>query len=618
MKHSHYFRLLGLCLLCGGMQTSCVDNDYDLDETDYTLGIETNITLPTCSTGEIFLRNFMDLEEDGVVQYIWDEQLKDSIFCVRQTGKADIDSIHVNEIRIKKPYVSGVDTIIYLNLGFNKQTTKIEEQSFRYDFTQDEVNYKIINATANNLSPNILHIVRGSVDDVTLTLNLYVEGLPSYIPIVHFDSLTLSYPIDVRVKKCFFRDKECSVDKGVITLTQKDENGIRVNDPIEIKLMMDGIQTGNNFIFNADNHSISFNGTIGLNGSFRIETSEIDWENYENEKEKHTKGNNKSHLAGLLPSSIAIRGNGTLDNDIVVKTFNGIISHKVSNVVPIKLENLPDFLKEEEVVLNLDNPIILFSTEHKIPATASTSIEIKSNTCEISVKTDEILVEEGFKQYYIADKKVNSLPEAYSEANRVSISGSITNLIHKIPKEIEVLISPITLYAQDVDIRRNHAINIDYEIYAPVIFGNDPQEDKTKLVYSYTEQGWSKELGELKKMNAELIELNGKIDSKLPAKCILTLIPLDKNGEEIKALDVNSVEVEGNTDNQDFKLTIKAANGHTLNDALAGKNGVNQLDGVKYSARLIGTDGEPLRRDARVRLHSMNVSVKGIVSYDAN
>ena len=70
MKHSHYFRLLGLCLLCGGMQTSCVDNDYDLDETDYTLGVETNITLPTCSTGEIFLRNFMDLEEDSLVQYI--------------------------------------------------------------------------------------------------------------------------------------------------------------------------------------------------------------------------------------------------------------------------------------------------------------------------------------------------------------------------------------------------------------------------------------------------------------------------------------------------------------------------------------------------------------------
>lgn len=54
MKHSHYFWLLGLCLLCGGMQISCVDNDYDLDETDYTLGVETNITLPTCSTGEIF------------------------------------------------------------------------------------------------------------------------------------------------------------------------------------------------------------------------------------------------------------------------------------------------------------------------------------------------------------------------------------------------------------------------------------------------------------------------------------------------------------------------------------------------------------------------------------
>ena len=73
MKHLHYFRLLGLCILCGGIQTSCVDNDYDLDNTDYTLGIETNITLPSCSTGDIYLRSFMDLEEDGVIQYVWDE-----------------------------------------------------------------------------------------------------------------------------------------------------------------------------------------------------------------------------------------------------------------------------------------------------------------------------------------------------------------------------------------------------------------------------------------------------------------------------------------------------------------------------------------------------------------
>ena len=58
MKHLHYFRLLGLCFLCGGIQTSCVDNDYDLDNTDYTLGIETNITLPSCSTGDIYLRSF--------------------------------------------------------------------------------------------------------------------------------------------------------------------------------------------------------------------------------------------------------------------------------------------------------------------------------------------------------------------------------------------------------------------------------------------------------------------------------------------------------------------------------------------------------------------------------
>ena len=150
-------------------------------------------------------------------------------------------------------------------------------------------------------------------------------------------------------------------------------------------------------------------------------------------------------------------------------------------------------------------------------------------------------------------------------------------------------------------------------MFAPFTFGED-----FKLVYTDTEQGWAKDLDDLEDLNAELLELRGKIDSDLPAELELTLIPLDVNGKKIDALEVNSIKANGNAKNQEFLFTIKAAKGHSLNDVLAGKNGVKQLDGIKYSARIVGMDGQTLKKNASIRLHSMNVSVRGMLSYDAN
>ena len=196
---------------------------------------------------------------------------------------------------------------------------------------------------------------------------------------------------------------------------------------------------------------------------------------------------------------------------------------------------------------------------------------------------------------------------------RVEFTGSVPNLIKKIPEQVEINVSPVGLYAQELDITKEYDVDINYEVFAPFTFG-----DEFMMVYSDTEQGWAKDLDEMDKLNAERLELNGKIDSDLPATLVLTLIPLDKNGNKIDALEVNEVEIEGNKTNQNFTLTIKAAKGHSLNDVLAGKNGVNQLDGIKYSAVITGENQKTLKKDANIRLHGINVSVKGTISYDAN
>lgn len=635
MKHSHYFRLLGLCLLCGGMQTSCVDNDYDLDETDYTLGVETNITLPTCSTGEIFLRNFMDLEEDGVVQYIWDEQLKDSIFCVRETGTANVDPIRINEIKIAKPQLSKIETEISLrdianlqnqrtnkvrvtvNTPLGEQEIEVADQTFIYDLKENDAKYAIRNAVADHISTDIISIEKVGFDKVEVTLDIHLDGFPSYIPIMHLDHMSLSYPKDLNIIDCKFNGESREISDGKIFLTDEKGDALKISDGVVLKLGITGLQAGESFTFDAPTHHVELNGEFTLNGSFRIETAEFDTDGLSNKINSLTEEDVKAFLAGnwtgLIPMSVGVKGDAEFNKDIVIKTFTGEVTHDVGKIEPIKLDDLPDFLNDEEVVLDLDNPILLFAAKHEIPSTVYTSVELKSNTCETPVKTEEIAINLGENKYYIADKEAAALPDNYRGAQRVGFTGSVPALIQKIPEKIDINVEPVKLHAQELDITKSYNVGIDYEVFAPFTFGED-----FKLVYTDTEQGWAKDLDDLEDLNAELLELRGKIDSDLPAELELTLIPLDVNGKKIDALEVNSIKANGNAKNQEFLFTIKAAKGHSLNDVLAGKNGVKQLDGIKYSARIVGMDGQTLKKNASIRLHSMNVSVRGMLSYDAN
>ena len=643
MKHFRHLPFVGFSLLCAGLHTSCIDNSYDLDETDYTLGIETDITLPACSTGDIYLRSFMDLEEDGIIQYVWDEELQDSIFCVRKSGEADIDPIRINEIKIAKPQLSPIETEISLRdiVGLQEQKknkvkvtiknpllgndieVNVNDTAFIYDLKEGDAKYSIKNAGADHISTDIISIEKVGIDMVEVTLSIQLNGFPNYIPYMHLDNMSLSYPVDLNVTNCEFNGEECKVDNGKIILSGDKGDPIKISDGVKLKLAINGLQTGECFTFDPQTHHVELNGEFTLNGSFRIETSEFDEAELSKKINSLTAKDIQEFLSGnwnsLIPMTLGVVGTADFNKDVVIKTFTGQVTHSVGSIAPIKLDNLPDFLTDEDAVLDLYNPVLLLSVNNYIPSTIQTGFELKSNTCDTPVKTEEIDIDYGYNFYYIADKETNTFPASFFpdgmgiEVQRVEFTGSVPNLIKKIPEQVEINVSPVGLYAQELDITKEYDVDINYEVFAPFTFG-----DEFMMVYSDTEQGWAKDLGEMDKLNAERLELNGKIDSDLPATLVLTLIPLDKNGNKIDALEVNDVEIEGNKTNQNFTLIIKAAKGHSLNDVLAGKNGVNQLDGIKYSAVITGENQKTLKKDANIRLHGINVSVKGTISYDAN
>lgn len=653
--------VFGLMAAMTAMQ-SCIDKDYDLDDMDLTIGTDSDLTLPMCSTGDIILKNIMDLKEDGVVQFVTDGA-GNSYFAVMQDGKANIDPIHINTISFK-PNLSNIDPISInlrelANLAPRQARKKIsvkiplpivgeqtlnipdDQINFHYDLDSDDAKYVI---DANNpssrtkISSDVIQINKVEFKDNTqLVLKMSVNGFFNWIPTATLSNMVLTLPKDLHVSKCTLMDKEAiSIKDGVINLS--DEEGVQIptnGSDITLVLTLAGMEQGENFKFDGDSHIVSFGGEFGISGTFQITAANIDEAalntylannvTLENLQTIYT----TRSLACIMPEKVTFTGQAEFTGEgIVLEKFQGKLQHEVDQIEPIKLDNLPDFLNDDDVVLDLDNPVLLLKARQELPATATTTLTLKS-TVKGTTQTVRIDVSLPGKQdiyYYIADKPLSDkeksmLPAEYRNATPLPISdGKVVNLIKKIPDQINVEVAPIALDASltPIDITDEYNVKVEYKVFAPLTLGSEFQ-----LVYRDTERDWAKDLDDYKDLNVGLLELKAKAHSNLPAKVTLKLIPIDKQGIRVQQLDVNEIVIDASPNGTDkvtdVVFTVKPRGSYTLNDVITGKNGAQQLDGITYEARIDNAEtGATLREDAKIVLKEIQVTLKGGITYDAN
>ena len=641
----HY---LSLGVVTGCMLLSaCVDDSYDLEDVDWTIGSNVDLKLPYCSTDSILLRNIMDLEDDGVVQYVWSDKLQDSIFCVKQSGKADIQPVNVEDIRIRKPQIGNINATVLLSdlTSLSKkhklpvkitlpiigeQTIDIPDKEYFYVITAGEAISRIEdNATATNINHDLLSIESVTIKENTATLQMEVAGLPDYVTHVYMNNLTIDLPKGLQVSKCTFLGRQVAESRfegNRIHLTV-GETRVSKNEDLTLAITFTGITEGEDFTFDAATHTATIQGGFSIEGSFGLKTSEFNADavsaaiaNLSEEDIQYI--SEKQNLDKLMPESITFNGTASFSRDIEVETFTGDLQHQVETIEPIMLDDLPNFLNDDEVVLDLDNPILFLKAKSQIPATATTSITVKNVERNISVTAPNISVigdATGVyeNQYYLADTAATYLPNDYSHAQRITTTGDeISKLIRKIPKQIDIEVAAVRLHAEKLSVTRNYEIDVEYEVFAPISFGSE-----FLLVYRDTERGWAEDIKDVEDIDFGYLTLTAKAFSDLPATTTLKLTPIDENGLTIPQVEVNTVNVPAGADGADISFTIKPKTGFTLNDILNGnpQKGVKKIDGVQYEARLAGTNtGGTLKRNAYLILRQAQVTIKGGVTYDAN
>lgn len=638
------FLWLGVLGLTLGV-SSCMDDSYDLDDIDMTLGVNTDLTLPSCSTDSVYLKSILDLKEDGVVKLVEKPKVPgDSMYVVTQTGTPDIDPIKIDEIKIAKPTINPINATVKLfdELPLSQKASKrapgrrnikvnvkgfeidLEDTAYTYTITEDDNTRQTLSgAKATGISTDVVDIERIKFDETKITLQINTD-FPDHFPYMHLDSLTLTLPEDIHIKSCTLNGKDAmEIKPGQIIVTGEKGSKLSTRN-ISLEMVFDEASTGNDFVFDGNNHEASLGGDFEVKGTFRVETSEIDTdkiariiESQWNDLAQKVMMGGKlaiSDIDGIIPAEINFRGETWFDKDILLTHVTGKFQHEIGDIDPISLSDLPDFLEDNDVVLDLANPMVFLSVRNSLSANISTELTLTSDTDDGAHRTGPLTIgANATNKYYLAkNEETDFLPADKADYKFVEVDG-LPNLIKKIPDEIKVDVDKVKLVATDLDITKEYPIDIEYEVYAPLIFG-----EEFKLVYAGTEDGF--DLGDdLEDLDAESLHIKANVISDVPANIRLDVELLDINGQKIDIVEDNSVIItkpSGANKVSAIELNIKPKEGYSLKDILSGSK---QLDGIKYRAVLDKPNsGEPLRNKTSLIIKDIKVSIKGVITYDAN
>lgn len=644
---TNLFTKLGFYVLPLFLLASCIDDKYDLNDVDLTIGTSGDLTLPISSTGGIVLKNLMDLKEDGVVQVVNGE------YYIIEDGSADIPRIDIEPVTIPDPVVGTINTFVDRDDILSGQESRetgsasganagrlMDIPNYVYSYTikeRDKAYYTLEDAMSSPVPEEVMEIVSFEfVDNTTLEADVQIVFSEGYIFIdrVHMDHLSLNIPQGLKVaeasyshwtitdgKKVFVEKNAISIDNevGTVVFTDNGEAAL-IGEGCEIRFRMTFSEAvvGSEGVVFAD-RKVAINGVSRLNGTFHIETDEFNKDELTAEQIQSILLHGNYHE--VCPEYVELSGSAAFGKDISIKSFTGKVQSSVGDISPIVLDDLPDFLNDPDVVFDLKNPAFFVEVDNPLPFEAKTSIVFssvyKDGTPTVVKETGAIVVPANSKSVLcLADRFEDiAIPEKYVGLNIVEVPvANLNELLKKLPYEIRVDVADITMDIEALPIPCQYDVKVAYSIFTPLEFDED-----FKLVYQGTEGGLSEDLKDVNKMDTKEVRITANVETDFPLDLLLSVDVLDRSNKSLKDklvtvndVVINAHEGPGNISEQPIVLTIKPINGHTIRELL------ETLDKFHYRAEAEAQAEGKLLESAHIKLNDVKITLVGGVSYDAN
>ena len=543
--------LLASLLTLGFSVTGCTNDDYDFDQIDATMGFGSGeLEIPASSTMNIPLSDILELEENGSVKIAANG---DYLFQLTGSGASSASPM-ISPIVLRGNSYSNTLT---LNANSAAKCTRAagshlsfvspKELMFKYNGTDAAV--KILKSAE----------VAGEIE---LKINLTLGGLSSAI--TNIDKATLTLP-------------------GYLEISHVSGNGNGVPMVDGSKITVKDVSTSSNLQLTIKAKKLDFEKqdaygkvVIGNNGSIRMDG--------------YFALGIEANVTRVPTSALTIGANVNVNDIITLKSATGIFDPEIniSSLGDVSVTGVPDFLSEDGVRADLDNPQIILSIQNDMDAAAKVSAKVISTKNGQNLATVQLPEMNICKttvapvtKICICRHKTAELTAQYGAANVYEVSNLATLINQHIPDHVQITdVETKADLRQEMTIEfgRNYRIEPSYEIYAPLAFAED-----AVIEYADDFDGWNDDLDDLELSEGTYVRLTADAQNLVPATLIVEATPLGVDGTDIS----NLIEVNVK------KGTVKAsADGVTaVNSPLEielrekVKGGLQKLDGLSYKVK---------------------------------
>ena len=574
---------VALLLTSLGITTSCIDNSYDLNkDIDMTISAGgEHLAIPVGYTEKITLDKIIEIEEgddlqvleNGEYHLLKSDNIDETNTSVNLVTVNDSENpINLIEVISNANYPSKID----VSVSDKESEGKIETEAHEIDNAVIEIGALTAN-TPTKLTLNFKIETTGNISYSDVTIENMTIIFPDFIQFkegqngLNGQTLTISGEViphgsnftkDLYITKYVFGNKYGEGNKV------QEENGDRI-----IRIENQKITVKTNVIVHEAQGS----------GSLNISPTAI--------------------LAAMTVNNVL----GTIKPEMNVEPTN------------VELTNLPDFLQDDEVKLDITNPIFSFKANNPL----QTNIEMdgvmtgyKNGQVTKVVKIGSgnggnpiILKPSGDNQQTISLTRVATAIEGATNV----VVPNLNDIIETIPDYITVDLEP-TVKSDDyynVELGQKYILNSSYDIDVPLNFGSN-----LKIVYDETIDNFDLDLEDVDIKKA-ILSINAV--NTIPLAMEIkneNVSALDANGHVIKDIDVT---VEGTiTESKDGKAEVSSTLNINLNETAEGA--ISKLDGLKLKVTAVpgqATDVQLLSTQW-LQLTDMKLKIPNGIKVDLN
>ena len=542
--------LLVSLLTLGFSVTGCTNDDYDFDQIDATMGFGSGeLEIPASSTMNIPLSDILELEEGGSVKIA-----ANGDYLFQLTGSdASSASPMISPIVLSGSSYSNTLTLSTHSAAKGTRTAGthlsfVSPKELMFEYNGTDAAVKSLKSAE----------VAGEIE---LKINLTLGGLSSAI--TKLDKVTLTLP-------------------GYLQISHASGNGNGVPVVKGSKITVENVSTSRNLELTIkankldfENHDAYGNVAVGNNGSIKMDG--------------YFDLGIEADATGVPTSALTIRAKVTV-NDITLKSATGIFDPEIniSSLGDVTVTGVPDFLSEDGVRADLENPQIILTVHNDMDAAAKVSAKVistKNGQDLATVQLHEMNISKTtiapVTKICICRHQTAELTAQYGAANVYEVSNLATLINQHIPDHVQITgVEAKADLSQEMTIEfgRNYHIEPSYEIYAPLAFAED-----AVIEYADDFDGWNDDLDELELAKGTYLRLTADAQNQVPATLIVEATPLGLDGTDISNLievNVKKGTVKASTDG-----VTAATSPLEIELREKVKGGLQKLDGLSYKVK---------------------------------